>query len=281
MSDLDISTDAPPDLDPQDLALLHTHRDAESPAAVRVDRVWTDIEASVGEDALHPPTRRRAVAGWVLGLAAAAAVVLAVGLGLAWTAREGAQQAGDGAMAPRLATAERTRGRVVRPASGVQARPVSPPQTGSGDLEEAVPPELDRPQPAAPVTTPNRSAPRRPHPAGDGPKVSPTVQRSTPPPAVADPSPPVQRPGAKRVAGETALLQGARAALTHRDYDRALGILQDHATRYPGGLLVEEREALRAMARCERGDAGNHAQGFTRRFPRSPLRERVAKSCRK
>lgn len=73
---------------------------------------------------------------------------------------------------------------------------------------------------------------------------------------------------------ELLLLQRARAAISVRDYSRALLPLEEHGRQFQDGRLVEEREALRVRALAglgRRAEAAKVANAFAARFPRSPL----------
>ncbi len=72
-----------------------------------------------------------------------------------------------------------------------------------------------------------------------------------------------------------------RAKLAH-DGTIALARLDEHATRFPQGALVEERIAARVLALCSVGRVANarvEAQRFLVARPRSPLAAQVRGSC--
>lgn len=106
--------------------------------------------------------------------------------------------------------------------------------------------------------------------------------------AVAPPSASVEPPRAVRGASESDafasefdLLARAQAAYTRHDFSRALGLVGEHARRFPSGHLAEEREALRVrslLGSGRRDDAERAASAFARRFPRSVLLPRVAEA---
>ena len=78
---------------------------------------------------------------------------------------------------------------------------------------------------------------------------------------------PVEAPAkASSLTEEIALLQDAHAALQSGSAERALGILDEHARRFPRGTLTEEREATQAA-------------DFLRDHPRSPQAPAVRASC--
>jgi hypothetical protein len=93
---------------------------------------------------------------------------------------------------------------------------------------------------------------------------------------------PPSTPAARAVLqDELRLITAASRALDANDLPRAADALRAHAERFTSGFLREEREALRAMLACERGDADAHAlRGvFERHYPRSPERPRISQHC--
>jgi RNA polymerase sigma-70 factor (ECF subfamily) len=87
---------------------------------------------------------------------------------------------------------------------------------------------------------------------------------------------------APNVAGEIALLDEAQRALASGQPDRALQILDRHAREFPRGSLIEERSAARIIALCALGrltTARAESAAFVRRFPSSPLVDRVRAAC--
>ena len=81
---------------------------------------------------------------------------------------------------------------------------------------------------------------------------------------------------------ETESLRAAQAALRDRDFERALGLLNDQDALYRSGSLQQERAAARVLASCLAGQverARAEAAHFERRWPRSPLLARVQRSC--
>jgi hypothetical protein len=85
-----------------------------------------------------------------------------------------------------------------------------------------------------------------------------------------------------RLQEETRLVRDAHAALARGDAGRALALLDEHARRFPSGMLAEERAAERVFALCRLGrkaDAGAEARAFARNFAGSPLARRVESAC--
>lgn len=90
-------------------------------------------------------------------------------------------------------------------------------------------------------------------------------------PAVAAPSASFATPGAALEA-ERAMLDVARTALGRGDGPHALGACDDHARKFPRGVLAEEREAIavQALLLAQRSDdARARAERFQKSYPRS------------
>jgi hypothetical protein len=89
-------------------------------------------------------------------------------------------------------------------------------------------------------------------------------------------------PDASDLAGETALLSAANAALARRDVAHAAALLSAYDRQRAPSLLGEEREATGILVACAAGRPGAAriaAARFRTRWPRSPLRARVESSC--
>jgi hypothetical protein len=121
------------------------------------------------------------------------------------------------------------------------------------------------------------------------PELAPLADTQPAPPV--QPAAPVQEPrapamqasprtssGRDVLAAEIALLRRARGAYDHREFSRALVLVDEHARRFPQGHLAEEREALRVRSLLSLGrtaEAHRAAEAFAIRFPRSVLLPRV------
>jgi hypothetical protein len=71
---------------------------------------------------------------------------------------------------------------------------------------------------------------------------------------------------------EAALIVAAWRAVDHRELVAATSALDEHERQFPGGLLAEERDALRVRALLlggEQQQAEEHARGFLARYPGS------------
>jgi TolA-binding protein len=114
------------------------------------------------------------------------------------------------------------------------------------------PPVQTEPAEPAAAMTPTATAPQAPAPA-------PRTQAA-------------KRPDPNRgLAEEAGLLQAARVALAP-DPGGALSLIDQHAERFPGGQLVQEREALRVQALVSAGrfdEARAAGARLEQRFPES------------
>ena len=96
------------------------------------------------------------------------------------------------------------------------------------------------------------------------------------------PEPLPARPAISARAGdaldELALLARARQADARGEHAKVLSLVAEHAQKYPGGRLSEEREVLRVKALVGLGRAEQARQAaarFRRQFPRSVLLHKV------
>jgi hypothetical protein len=83
-------------------------------------------------------------------------------------------------------------------------------------------------------------------------------------------------------ASELDLLHRAQSAWRSGQARNALGLLDEHRTRFPRSALGIERDALRALSLCEigrRAEAKELARKVLAREPRSPLRAALEQSC--
>jgi hypothetical protein len=141
---------------------------------------------------------------------------------------------------------------------------------------QPAPPSVPTPQSAAPAlpAPPALVAPPAPvAPSPQGEEAAPDTQA---PQAVPVPTPPapatkaVEKPEATALS-EAELLEQARSALKS-DPARALARANQHASRFPGGALVQEREviAIKALRQLGRtAEADRRAEAFAKAFPGS------------
>jgi len=103
-----------------------------------------------------------------------------------------------------------------------------------------------------------------------------TGEAQSPAPAVADPR---HEPALQE---EVRLLQEAQRAMRGGELLRALALVDEHARRFPDGLLRQERLAVRVLILCalgRTGAAGREAERFLREWPTSPLSSQIRASC--
>jgi hypothetical protein len=84
------------------------------------------------------------------------------------------------------------------------------------------------------------------------------------------------------LAVETRLLQAAQKALQAGRAVESLRLLDEHAARFRGGVLLAERRATRVLALCQLGrvdEARTEAGALASESPESPVLPRVMRSC--
>jgi hypothetical protein len=126
----------------------------------------------------------------------------------------------------------------------------------------ATPPTLE-------ATPPASAAP----PSAEAPRPAPSLEVSRPTPAPARSVDPAE---------ELQLVRAMQQALRSGNPGQALTLAADHARRFPRGTLVEEREGVRAVARCRLAAPDARLailSAFTERFATSPYAARVKAAC--
>jgi hypothetical protein len=250
------------DLDPKAQALLDSVRGMGGPTRRDKARVKRRLLARVTGAMLA------ATAGASATTTAASVGTAATGL---WSAKlivvaVAASVLVAGAATGVVASRQHARRRVVVTPSATGALAARAPVTPSF-IEPAVPKML-----AAPVATEEVVMPQA---TGQF-----TARRSAAH-AAAPPAQPVAGSG-ETLEQELPLLQSAQDALRRGDIDRALGLLDEHAKRFPAGALAEERRAAHALAACRKPgspSARAEAEAFLRDSPSSPLVESVREAC--
>ncbi|MFO0588159.1 MAG: hypothetical protein U0441_11495 [Polyangiaceae bacterium] len=143
----------------------------------------------------------------------------------------------------------------------------------TGTLTAETPPIAATPAEAVSAHTAPSSAPRgsvRPPGSAQSPA---TASSGT---ALAD------APRDSALAAELSLLREVQDALRDNDAARADRWLNEHASRFPKGVLQEEREAARVLSLCLQGrkeEAKEAADRFLAANPRSVQSDRVRASC--
>lgn len=242
-------------LSPAVRAALAALRAEDELAAGVKDRMWSRLAAAAAADDLpdmsqsacpKDQARRRGV---LVGLAIAAALTLTV-LGLQHAARPVARaEHGEAAAYGGSGAAERA----TQPTGG--APTPSTARTTAPVPEDMSPTTArdDEPRPGAP----SRRRPLDDRPAADA--------------------------SASALAAEAALLQRAQTALAADDAAAALALLEQHAREYAGGVLAQERAALRVVALCTAGrehEGRAEAANFLRAHAGSVHAERVRSACK-
>lgn len=214
---------------------------------------WARVQARVAGDRRPAPRARPRLQWWTAGAAlaiAAALLLLLRTLLVAFSVRpaeaDGASQSVDRHLGD--------------PTGGTAVR--------------AGPPLHDAPITSDPATTP--AEPGRD--AGTVDAIPPRVSART------STRPPVSpAPASDGVPGsdEVELIGRARRALARGDLEALGAALDDHAQRYPGGVLAEERLAYAVQLACRRGDRDRDdlRTSFTRRFPGSHHHRAIRESC--
>jgi hypothetical protein len=146
-------------------------------------------------------------------------------------------------------------------------------------------PPADRPKPSVAVTSPEPEPP------------APDPVEPTPQPGVDEPAPTsepelemefepdhIKAPSRKpsTIEAERQLLVQARTMRRSGDARAALAILDDYTRKFSGGILVEERSALRVLVLCDLGNTARAtaaAKKFVARWPSSVQASRLRSSC--
>jgi hypothetical protein len=144
-------------------------------------------------------------------------------------------------------------------------------RTESTPRPKSTPPAMPvakAPAPAVPVTTP---APTSEPSAFVPAPPAPTSGRTEPRPS-----------RSQQLSGEIELLARVNTAVNAGDGGRALELLGEYDRKFRPSILAEERAAASVLALCaagRTGEARTAASSFERKWPRSPLLGRIAKSC--
>ncbi len=261
-----------PEFDADALDLLDAFREEEQIPGPLQQRVWDRVAADVAADSTPAGSSTRAY--WARS-AAAVGLLAAAALAVLWMGGRVLDVDGERAT-PNQAVHER---------AGESAGGVAHPRTSEPAKESRrrapAPTQPEEPSAAAPtvaavpVTEPADAQAQTPEPATASRRNVPSTRRS--------PTPAPKAPASvDTLAEENRLLAKARKALLDEQPERALTLLADHARRFAGGILVEERKALRAVALCDAGrndDGAAAARAFLRAHPKAALAQRVRSAC--
>jgi hypothetical protein len=131
------------------------------------------------------------------------------------------------------------------------------------------------------VTATNRPPPDTAGPASAAPGGEDVAGPAAAPLGVAGAASP-STVAATTLRAETELIRGGLAALHENDPARALALFDEHARRFPTGVLADERDVERVTALCDLGrsdEARAAVSSFVRRRPDAPLTRRLLSSC--
>jgi hypothetical protein len=149
----------------------------------------------------------------------------------------------------------------------------------------SAPPTKNAREPAttpAPVSTslaPEATPPAAPAPVS---APSPSTEALRPAPSLAANRPAASSTRSVDPADELLLVRSMQQALRSGSPSQALALAADHARRFPGSTLAEEREGVRAVARCRLAAPGARLSilnAFTEHFASSPYVARVKAAC--
>lgn len=263
-------------LNPHDRALLEAGREGLEPSLDDRKRLRGAIAAQIGIAATVSAASAGATAG-----SSAAATVATTGATLA--SGSGAVATGSGlvAVAKGLTALVLLAGAGALGYRAMHSPPAAPQVAHVQVSSTAPPPAVESPVSTGETTSASAS---REEPVTSPTVASPAVPSGTV--AARAASPTAKASAAEAPAGalsqETHLVADAREALRSGDAARALTLLDDHARRFPRGVLSEERDAERVAALCVAGraeEARTRAARFTRDYPRSTLGAKVRGAC--
>lgn len=156
---------------------------------------------------------------------------------------------------------------------------VAPTEREVPQAEVRAPAELPSVEPVAVVAaTPIEATPIATTPIA----TTPIAATPVTPAALSAASTPTPRPVTGGIDVEAPLISAALRKLSAGDADGALVELATHRRRFPRGVMVEDREALRISALCGAGRqdaAATLRTEFLRRWPSSPHAPRVRDAC--
>jgi hypothetical protein len=274
------------DLTPDDEALLERARRGGGATAEDHARIKRELFTRIG---IGASTISTSVAGAGLpaaasaagtGLVASAKIVIALAI---------AAGAGTGAF---VAYGSRNAHEPHRPLAA-PAMTIEPEQSAPGrEIEKTLPDDVQvLPSPVTDMRPVSKASALAPRPIPERP--APAATMTATPTATATPTPmatpitvapalPLPPAAPATVGAEADLLREADRERKAGYPARALALLHEHATKFPNGILIEEREAERVVVLCALGrteDARAAASLFLRERLRSPLSRRVQESC--
>lgn len=252
--------------------IAHERENPPVPAEGGAEKGWRRVQKSVALGVAAPfdlpPAAVAPVVAKAAGTIAIAKVALAAVVGVGGifvAARVITPEPPEPAPGPGAVNAEPV------PRAPMQADADEPSIAAPSEPEVVVPPPV---QPPASIET----SPRPPEVAETEPEVPPLASRRSRPRAARA----AESPAPVGIGRELDLIKRAGQAVNQGKHAHALTILSTHAKEFPKGALTEDREALRAIARCasegDEASAGVSAS-FSDRFPRSVHAARVLEAC--
>ncbi|MDC0717010.1 hypothetical protein [Nannocystis bainbridge] len=240
--------------------LLRGEREAV-PEAGAEDRIWAAVEHRLAHGPA-PPGGADVDPGALGGATGGGGVVLKVIAGVALIAAAvGLWSARDRPEAPQVVSV-----------AAIEAVPEARPNIATPA------PLAPAPEPVVtPSVTPAPAVVEAPEPAPE----EPTEARKKSRPRPRIDAPPVEEEPAD-FAAELKLIAEIRGALKRNDSARALAGVDEHARRFAGGQLVQERIAYHVEALCAAGrvaDARRVARDMLAKWPDSTHAPRVKSSC--
>jgi hypothetical protein len=274
-------------LSPEDRALLDAGASGDLPGDGDRDRVRRKLAArlgaaaGVGTAAVATKTASAATASAGVSLGAKLVAVLAV---------VGAVSGGAAYVATRHAPPASNPGAPAAPPSTPVLANTANANANPSPIASAEPAPVAAPPPVATTTAPALAPAKAPAPP---PHASGGIVRdvdfgaaassATTGVDVSGAAAPTSAGGPRdALAEETRLIRSAHAFVAAGDGAHALVVLDEHARRFPAGVLTEEREAERVLALCAAGrtaDAKRAGSTFLAARPRSALAPRVRGSC--
>lgn len=264
--------------------ILEAGRAGLSPSAVTKASVLSAVEGNIAGAASAPSLGASATAGsGVASLKIVLALVLAVGVGGGiWLARTTSVSSNETnseseAISANTIPSEETRDRAV----------IVSDKNEKSESEIAIPTAKDE----STITKSHTAEPplsAELKPIGKGPKqtVAKIDQRQKSPPnrsaQVNRKTKTTAAPILSTLADEQKLIAAAQVAIRKADYSKAIGLLKNHESQFPKGILAPERNAASAIAGCLSEQSGSKAAGrrFLTNHAHSPLASRVRSSCK-
>jgi hypothetical protein len=249
--------------------LLAAYRDERGPSPVDEERLWIRVRANLdhAQRGVRGGSRPSRGSLWLVAalVSAAAAAIL-----IAWPGRrvvDTHRPESD----PALLQHDRGEGALRETTERPIPRPIAVPEASSSEPTEPPPTAAPQEDPATRDARGPISEVRRSRAPRNGP-------RTLDPAGKADPAPSVDQDS---LAAETQLLRKAREALTRGEPDRALTVLAEYERTHPRGLLAEEADAVRTIAKCRlhRSAGPELARSFSARHRTSLFLAKVQAAC--